>query len=236
MKKDVIIALDFGTVREAIQFLEPFAEKRPFIKVGMELFYAAGTGFIEQLAQQGYPIFLDLKLHDIPNTVERTMRVLSHLGVQMVNLHASGGSEMMQRAKEGLAKADGSAPLLIAVTQLTSTNDETLQKELCITRTMEETVLHYAKLAQTSGLDGVVCSPWEAKQIKACCGQNFLTVTPGIRFADSETDDQKRIMTPASASAAGADYIVVGRPITKAENPLAAYEACSKAFLEGVCK
>ena len=230
--KDVIIALDFPTRKETLDFLEQFpAGEKPFVKIGMELFYAEGPTVVRELKTRGHRIFLDLKLHDIPNTVKRAMSVLSQLDVDMVNLHAAGGSEMMRSALEGLTRSDGTRPLLIAVTQLTSTSPETLKRELLIDVPMEETVLRYAKNAADSGLDGVVCSPLEAAAVKARCGERFLTVTPGIRFADSAAGDQKRIMTPDRAGQAGCDCIVVGRPITQAADPVAAYRRAAADFL-----
>ena len=227
--KDVIIALDFPDSSEAGRFLDRFGAIRPFVKVGMELFYSAGPAFVSRLTEQGYKVFLDLKLHDIPNTVKRSMSVLRGLGVSMTNLHAAGGTEMMKYALEGLTAPNGERPLLIAVTQLTSTGGDMLKNELLIDRSMEETVLHYAKCAKESGLDGVVCSPLEAALVKEHWG--FLTVTPGIRFADSGRDDQKRITTPAGARTIGSDYIVVGRPVTAAQDPLEAYNRCRADFL-----
>ena len=228
--KDVIIALDFPDSSEAGRFLERFGEVRPFVKVGMELFYSAGPAFVSKLTEKGYKVFLDLKLHDIPNTVKRSMSVLRELGVSMTNLHAAGGTEMMKYALEGLTSSNGERPILIAVTQLTSTGGDMLKNELLIDRSMEETVLHYAKCAKDSGLDGVVCSPLEAALVKAHCGSGFLTVTPGIRFADSGKDDQKRITTPAGARTIGSDYIVVGRPVTAAQDPVEAYNRCRTDF------
>ena len=230
-KSDVIIALDFPTAKETCAFLDRFPEEKPFVKIGMELFYAEGPQIVREVKARGHKIFLDLKLHDIPNTVQSAMKVLSGLHVDMVNLHAAGTAAMMRAALEGLTRADGTRPLLIAVTQLTSTGEEALRDELLITSPMAETVIRYAQNAQLSGLDGVVCSPLEAAQVKAACGAGFLTVTPGIRFADAVADDQKRITTPATARAGGSDYIVVGRPITRAEDPVAAYRRCVKDFL-----
>ena len=229
--KDVIIALDFPDAAKVYSFLDRFTEVRPFVKVGMELFYAQGPELVSKLTEQGYKVFLDLKLHDIPNTVKRAMERLAGLGVHMVNLHAAGGSEMMKYALEGLTDGSGTRPILIAVTQLTSTGADMLKNELLIDRGMEETVLHYADVAKSAGLDGVVCSPLESAGVKAHCGSEFLTVTPGIRFADSGRDDQKRITTPAGARQLGSDYIVVGRPITAAEDPLLAYNRCRTEFL-----
>ncbi|MGO5115747.1 orotidine-5'-phosphate decarboxylase [Candidatus Avoscillospira sp. LCP25S3_F1] len=231
MNKDVIIALDFPTKDETLAFLDQFQGRKPFVKIGMELFYAEGPAIIREIKARGHKIFLDLKLHDIPNTVKRAMSVLSHLDVDMVNVHAAGASTMMKGALEGLTKADGTRPLLIAVTQLTSTDAETLKNELLIDVPMDETVMRYAKNAADSGLDGVVCSPLEARKVKDTCGESFLTVTPGIRFADGDVGDQKRIMTPERAGQSGSDFIVVGRPITQAADPVAAYERCCKEFL-----
>ena len=232
MNKDVIIACDFPSKEETLNFLDKFQGRKPFVKIGMELFYAAGPDIVKAIKDRGHKIFLDLKLHDIPNTVKRTFSVLSSLNVDMVNLHASGGSEMMKGAIEGLTRPDGTRPLLIAVTQLTSTGAEMLKDELLIGTPMDKTVMHYAKNAANSGLDGVVCSPLEAAKVKSVCGEKFLTVTPGIRFAEGAgKDDQKRIMTPKDAATSGCDYIVVGRPITKAEDPVSAYERCVEEFL-----
>ena len=231
MNKDVIIALDFPTGAETLQFLDRFpAKEKPFVKIGMELFYAEGPDMVRKIKARGHKIFLDLKLHDIPNTVKRAMSVLSRLDVDMVNLHAAGASEMMRAALEGLTRPDGTRPLLIAVTQLTSTNDEALKNELLIDVPMAETVMSYAKNAAASGLDGVVCSPLEAAGVKTACGSGFVTVTPGIRFADSAAGDQKRIMTPELAGKSGCDYLVMGRPITQADDPVAAYRRAAKDF------
>ena len=231
MNKDVIIALDFPTGAETLQFLDRFpAGEKPFVKIGMELFYAEGPDMVRKIKARGHKIFLDLKLHDIPNTVKRAMSVLSRLDVDMVNLHAAGASEMMRAALEGLTRPDGTRPLLIAVTQLTSTNDEALKNELLIDVPMAETVMSYAKNAAASGLDGVVCSPLEAAGVKTACGSGFVTVTPGIRFADSAAGDQKRIMTPELAGKSGCDYLVMGRPITQADDPVAAYRRAAKDF------
>ena len=231
MNKDVIIALDFPTKLETLAFLDQFQGRKPFVKIGMELFYAEGPDIVREIKARGHRIFLDLKLHDIPNTVKRAMAVLSRLDVDMVNLHAAGASTMMRGALEGLTRPDGTRPLLIAVTQLTSTDAEALKNELLIDIPMDETVMSYAKNAADCGLDGVVCSPLEAQKVKDRCGLNFLTVTPGIRFADGDVGDQKRIMTPEKAKNAGCDYLVVGRPITQAVDPVAAYERCVKEFL-----
>lgn len=229
--KDVIIALDFPDRQRTLDFLDRFAnDEKPFVKIGMELFYAEGPDIVREIRKRGHKIFLDLKLHDIPNTVKRTMSVLSGLDVDMVNLHASGGSAMMKAALEGLTRPDGSRPLLIAVTQLTSTDAKTLKEELLITAPMEYTVWSYAQNAAKCGLDGVVCSPLEAAAVKRRCGEAFLTVTPGIRFADGDIGDQKRVMTPEKAASAGCDYIVVGRPVTQAPDPVAAYRRCMREF------
>ena len=230
--KDVIIALDFPTKSETLAFLDQFpAGEKPFVKIGMELYYAEGPAVVRALKDRGHKIFLDLKLHDIPNTVRRAMAVLSRLDVDMVNLHAAGASEMMRAALEGLTRPDGTRPLLIAVTQLTSTGPAALKDELLIQTPMAETVLSYAKNAASSGLDGVVCSPLEAALVKERCGERFLTVTPGIRFAGGDAGDQKRIMTPELAGKSGCDYIVVGRPITQDANPVAAYRRAMREFL-----
>ena len=230
--KDVIIALDFPTESETLAFLDQFpAGEKPFVKIGMELYYAEGPAVVRALKDRGHKIFLDLKLHDIPNTVRRAMAVLSRLDVDMVNLHAAGASEMMRAALEGLTRPDGTRPLLIAVTQLTSTGPAALKDELLIQTPMAETVLSYAKNAASSGLDGVVCSPLEAALVKERCGERFLTVTPGIRFAGGDAGDQKRIMTPEKAGKSGCAYIVVGRPITQDANPVAAYRRAMREFL-----
>ena len=232
MAKDVIIALDFPTREETLAFLDRFdAQDKPFVKIGMELFYAEGPSIVREIKARGHKIFLDLKLHDIPNTVSRAMNVLSRLDVDMVNLHAAGAGEMMRGALKGLTREDGTRPLLIAVTQLTSTDAAALKNELLIDVPMAETVMSYAKNAADCGLDGVVCSPLEAEQVKGKCGSAFLTVTPGIRFADSAAGDQKRIMTPEKAGKSGCDYIVVGRPITQADDPVAAYRRAVREFL-----
>lgn len=231
-RKEVIIALDFPDGAAALSFLDGFPEnEKPFVKIGMELYDAEGPSIVRELRRRGHRVFLDLKLHDIPNTVRRTAAVLSRLDADIVNVHASGGSAMMKAALGGLTRPDGSRPLLIAVTQLTSTDAKTLKEELLIDRPMEEAVLSYAKNAADSGLDGVVCSPLEAAAVKARCGDAFLTVTPGIRFADGDVGDQKRVMTPERAGAAGCDYIVVGRPVTQAADPLAAYRRCVREFV-----
>lgn len=232
MAKDVIIALDFSSAEETLAFLDKFAgeERKPFVKVGMELFYAAGADIVKEIKRRGHKIFLDLKLHDIPNTVGRSMAVLSALDVDMCNLHAGGGVAMMKAALEGLTRADGSRPLLIAVTQLTSTSEEVMHRELWIDRPMDETVMHYAANAASAGLDGVVCSPLEAGKVHEVCGEGFLTVTPGIRFDDASKGDQVRVTTPARARELGSDYIVVGRPVTAAEDPVRAYRRCLEDF------
>lgn len=232
MGKDVIIACDFSGKAEVLDFLSAFVNKKPFVKIGMELFYAEGAEIVRALKKRGHKIFLDLKLHDIPNTVKKTMRVLSSLDVDMCNVHAGGTIAMMQAAKEGLTRSDGTRPLLIAVTQLTSTGQESLKNELLIDKTMDEVVAHYAKNAAFAGLDGVVCSPLEAGKIHDVCGKGFLTVTPGVRFADDVVGDQKRVASPADAKVLGSDYIVVGRPITAAADPVAAYERCLREFID----
>lgn len=229
--KDVIIACDFADRKEVFAFLDRFEDKKPFVKIGMELFYAEGPQIVRDIKARGHKIFLDLKLHDIPNTVKKAMKVLSSLDVDMCNVHAAGTSRMMKAAIEGLTRPDGSRPLLIAVTQLTSTDAEIMEKELLIKEPLEDVVAHYAKNAAESGLDGVVCSPLEAKKVHNACGSGFLTVTPGVRFADGEIADQKRVMTPAQAKAEGSDYIVVGRPVTQAADPVAAYMRCVEEFV-----
>ena len=232
MGKDVIVACDFPSKEETLAFLDRFTGKKPFVKIGMELFYAEGPQIVREIKARGHKIFLDLKLHDIPNTVKSAMAVLSRLDVDICNVHAAGATAMMKGAIEGLTRPDGSRPLLIAVTQLTSTDQETLEKDLLIKEPMEKVVMHYAKIAADAGLDGVVCSPLEASAVHDVCGKAFLTVTPGIRFADGDAGDQKRVMTPAKAKEAGSDYIVVGRPITRATDPVAAYERCIKEFVD----
>lgn len=231
MAIDVIVALDFPSAKEVYSFLDKFDDEKPFVKIGMELFYAEGPEIVREIKKRGHKIFLDLKLHDIPNTVMKAMSSLSELDVDMCNLHASGGSEMMKGALKGLTKGDGTRPILIAVTQLTSTDDKMLKEELLINETMEKTVESYALNAKNSGLDGVVCSPLEVAKVHSACGKDFLTVTPGVRFAGGEKGDQKRVMTPAEAKKTGSDYIVVGRPITKADDPVAAYKLAKKEFL-----
>lgn len=230
MAKDVIVALDFPGEKEVMSFLDLFQEEKPYVKVGMELFYALGPDIVRQIKARGHRIFLDLKLHDIPNTVQSAMAVLSGLQVDMVNLHAAGGSKMMTAALQGLTRPDGTRPLLIAVTQLTSTDQERMERELLIHAPLEEVVLSYAANAAAAGLDGVVCSPLEAGAIHRRCGASFLTVTPGVRFAGGDAGDQKRVTTPAKARELGSDYIVVGRPITQAEDPVAAYRRCVREF------
>ena len=232
MNRDVIIACDFATGEETLAFLDRFpAGEKPFVKIGMELFYAEGPEIVRQLKARGHRIFLDLKLHDIPNTVKKAMAVLSRLDVDIANLHAAGTIEMMKAAREGLTRPDGTRPLLIAVTQLTSTSEERMQKELLIGASINDTVIHYARNAKEAGLDGVVCSPLEAGMVKEACGKEFLTVTPGIRFADGDKGDQVRVTTPEKAREIGTDYIVVGRPITAAADPVAAYRRCVKEFV-----
>ena len=230
MDEKVIVALDFDSAEKVYAFLDRFGERKLFVKIGMELFYAEGPAIVREIKARGHRIFLDLKLHDIPNTVRKAMRVLSGLDVDLCNLHAAGTKEMMQAALEGLTRADGTRPLLIAVTQLTSTDETALREELLIDRPMAEVVMSYAALAKEAGLDGVVCSPLEAGAVHERCGKQFLTVTPGVRFADGERGDQKRVMTPAQARRIGSDYIVVGRPITAAEDPVAAYARCVREF------
>ena len=231
MAKDVIIACDFDSKEKVLNFLDMFKGKKPFVKIGMELYYAEGPQIVKEIKARGHKIFLDLKLHDIPNTVKKSMAVLSRLDVDMCNLHAAGATSMMKGALEGLTREDGSRPILIAVTQLTSTDQLTMESDLLIDKPIDQVVMHYAKVAANAGLDGVVCSPLEAQKVHDTCGNNFITVTPGIRFADGEVGDQKRIMTPAEAKKIGSDYIVVGRPITAAADPVAAYERCVKEFL-----
>lgn len=231
MGKDVIIACDFSSKEETLAFLDKFSGKKPYVKVGMELFYAEGPEIVREIKARGHQIFLDLKLHDIPNTVKKSMSVLSRLDVDMVNLHAAGTRAMMEAALEGVTRPDASRPLVIAVTQLTSTSQERMQEELLISAPIDETVMHYAANAEKAGLDGVVCSPMEAGKVHETCGKQFLTVTPGIRFADGEKGDQVRVTTPAQAKEIGSDYIVVGRPITAAADPVAAYERCVAEFV-----
>ena len=231
MGKDVIVACDFSSAAETFAFLDRFTEEKPFVKIGMELFYAEGPQIVRDIKARGHKIFLDLKLHDIPNTVGKAMRVLSNLDADIVNLHAAGTTAMMKAALEGLTRPDGTRPLLIAVTQLTSTDEQTMRSELLIGRPLDEVVMCYARNAAQAGLDGVVCSPLEAGKVHERCGADFLTVTPGVRFADGEVGDQKRVTTPARAKELGSDYIVVGRPITKADDPVAAYRRCVKEFV-----
>ena len=233
MNRDVIIACDFNSKAELMAFLDNFKdeERKPFLKVGMELYYAEGPAIVKEIKERGHKIFLDLKLHDIPNTVKKAMAVLSNLDVDITNLHAAGTNAMMEAALEGLTRPDGTRPLLIAVTQLTSTSEERMKEDLLIDRPLDEVVMHYASNAKKSGLDGVVCSPLEAGKVKDVCGETFLTITPGVRFADSEVGDQVRVTTPAKARELGSDYIVVGRPITQAADPVAAYRRCVAEFL-----
>ena len=229
MGKDVILACDFADKETALSFLDKFEGRKPFVKIGMELFYAEGPQIVREIKARGHKIFLDLKLHDIPNTVKKSMAVLSRLDVDMCNLHAAGTSRMMEAALEGLTRPDGTRPLLIAVTQLTSTDQEAMERDLLIKEPIDKVVMHYA---ETAGLDGVVCSPLEAQKVHEVCGERFLTVTPGVRFADGDIGDQKRVMTPEQAKKIGSDYIVVGRPITAAPDPVAAYERCIKEFVD----
>ncbi len=232
MGKDVIIACDFASKEACLNFLDKFTGRKPFVKIGMELFYAEGPSIVREIKARGHKIFLDLKLHDIPNTVKKAMSVLSNLDVDMTNLHAGGTISMMQAGLEGLTRPDGSRPLLIAVTQLTSTDQERTENDLWIKEPIDKVVMHYAHNAMLAGLDGVVCSPLEAGKVHETCGKNFVTVTPGVRFADGDVGDQKRVMTPAEAKKIGSDYIVVGRPITAAEDPVAAYERCVREFCD----
>lgn len=232
MGKDVIIACDFADKETALSFLDKFEGRKPFVKIGMELFYAEGPQIVREIKARGHKIFLDLKLHDIPNTVKKSMAVLSRLDVDMCNLHAAGTSRMMEAALEGLTRPDGTRPLLIAVTQLTSTDQEAMERDLLIKEPIDKVVIHYAETAKNAGLDGVVCSPLEAQKVHDICGEKFLTVTPGVRFADGDIGDQKRVMTPEQAKKIGSDYIVVGRPITAAPAPVAAYERCIKEFVD----
>ena len=231
MKKDVIIACDFANREQVLSFLELFREEKPFVKIGMELFYAEGPAVVREIKSRGHKIFLDLKLHDIPNTVKKAMAVLSALDVDIVNLHCAGTTAMMTAALEGLTRPDGTRPLLIGVTQLTSTDQQSMERDLLIREPIDKVVSHYALTAQKAGLDGVVCSPMEAEKVHGICGKDFLTVTPGIRFADGDRGDQRRVMTPKDARKAGSDFIVVGRPITAAEDPVAAYKRCVAEFL-----
>ncbi|MBQ6851621.1 MAG: orotidine-5'-phosphate decarboxylase [Oscillospiraceae bacterium] len=232
MGKDVIVACDFASAKQTFEFLDKFTGRKPFVKIGMELFYAEGPEIVRQIKARGHKIFLDLKLHDIPNTVKKAMAVLSSLDVDITNLHAAGTTPMMQGALEGLTRPDGSRPLLIAVTQLTSTDQETMERDILIKEPIDQVVMHYAKTAKNAGLDGIVCSPLEAGKVHETCGSKFLTITPGVRFADGDVGDQKRVMTPAQAKQIGSDYIVVGRPITAAADPVAAYERCVAEFCD----
>ena len=231
MGRDVIIACDFNSKEEVMQYLDKFQEEKPFVKIGMELFYAEGPEIVREIKRRGHKIFLDLKLHDIPNTVRKSMAVLSRLDVDMCNVHAGGTKAMMEAALEGLTREDGTRPLLIAVTQLTSTSEEAMRRDLWIEKPIDETVMHYAKNTMEAGLDGVVCSPLEAGKVHEVCGADFFTITPGVRFADGDVGDQKRVTTPAKAKEIGSDYIVVGRPITQAEDPVAAYRRCVAEFV-----
>ena len=231
MGKDVIVACDFSSKEQVFTFLDKFTGRKPFVKIGMELYYAEGPEIVRQIKARGHKIFLDLKLHDIPNTVKKAMAVLSGLDVDMCNVHAAGTSAMMKAALEGLTRPDGSRPLLIAVTQLTSTDEESMRRELLIDRPLDQVVMSYASTAKEAGLDGVVCSPLEAGKVHQTCGDGFVTVTPGVRFADGDVGDQKRVTTPEKARELGSDYIVVGRPITAAADPVAAYERCVKEFV-----
>lgn len=230
-QRDVIIACDFSSVDATLQFLDKFTDCKPYVKIGMELYYAAGPAIVWECKRRGHKVFLDLKLHDIPNTVKKAMKVLSALNVDMCNLHAAGTIEMMKAAVEGLTRPDGSRPVLLAVTQLTSTSEERMQKDLLINASINDTIVHYAKNAKEAGLDGVVCSPLEAGMVKEACGKEFITVTPGVRFADGQMGDQVRVTTPARAREIGTDYIVVGRPITEADDPVAAYKRCVAEFV-----
>ncbi len=232
MGKDVIIACDFNSKEETLSFLGRFGERRPFVKIGMELYYAEGPAIVRALKERGHKVFLDLKLHDIPNTVKKAMKVLSDMDIDMCNVHAAGTIDMMKAAIEGLTKDDGSRPLLIAVTQLTSTTQERMESDIMINEPMKKVVAHYADNARAAGLDGVVCSPLESPEVHETCGEGFLTVTPGVRFADDDKGDQARVTTPAKAKELGSDYIVVGRSITKAADPLAAYERCMAEFTD----
>ena len=232
MGKDVIVACDFASAEQTFAFLDQFTGRKPFVKIGMELYYAEGPEIVRQIKARGHKIFLDLKLHDIPNTVKKAMAVLRNLDVDITNLHAAGATAMMKGALEGLTREDGTRPLLIAVTQLTSTDQEALEKDILIDKPIDEVVMHYAETTKNAGLDGIVCSPLEAGKVHDRCGQNFLTITPGVRFADGDVGDQKRVMTPAQAKAIGSDYIVVGRPITAAADPVAAYERCVAEFCD----
>ncbi len=231
MGKDVIIACDFASKKQTLEFLDKFEGKKPFVKIGMELFYAEGPSIVREIKERGHKIFLDLKLHDIPNTVKKAMSVLKELGVDMTNVHAAGTVPMMKAAIEGLTREDGTRPLLIAVTQLTSTDQETMERDLLINAPIADVVMHYAKNAKEAGLDGVVCSPLEASKVHDGCGAGFVTVTPGVRFPEGDLGDQKRVMSPAAAKEIGSDYIVVGRPVTANPDPVAAYERCCREFI-----
>lgn len=231
-KRDVIIACDFSSKEQTLNFLDKFTGRKPFVKIGMELFYAEGPEIVRTIKERGHRIFLDLKLHDIPNTVKKAMSVLRNLDVDMTNVHAAGTVDMMRAAVEGLTREDGTRPLLIAVTQLTSTSEERMQKELLIGASINDTIVKYAENAKAAGLDGVVCSPLEAAMVKEACGKEFMTVTPGVRFADGDVGDQVRVTTPERAKEIGSDFIVVGRPITAADDPVAAYERCMREFAE----
>ena len=232
MGKDVIIACDFDSAEKTFAFLDKFTGRKPFVKIGMELYYAEGPSIVREIKKRGHKIFLDLKLHDIPTTVKKAMAVLSRLDVDMTNLHAAGTKRMMEAAIEGLTRPDGTRPMLIAVTQLTSTDQETMEADLLIKEPIDKVVMHYAHNAMEAGLDGVVCSPLEAGKVHDTCGKSFVTVTPGVRFADGDVGDQKRVMTPAAAKEIGSDYIVVGRPITAAADPVAAYQRCVAEFCD----
>lgn len=232
MGKDVIVACDFASAEQTFAFLDKFTGRKPFVKIGMELYYAEGPSIVRQIKARGHKIFLDLKLHDIPNTVKKAMAVLRNLDVDITNLHAAGTTAMMQGALEGLTRKDGTRPLLIAVTQLTSTDQQSMERDILIKEPIDQVVMHYAKTAKNAGLDGIVCSPLEAGKVHDACGKEFLTITPGVRFADGDVGDQKRVMTPAQAKEIGSDYIVVGRPITAAADPVAAYERCVAEFCD----
>lgn len=232
MGKDVIVACDFASREQVLSFLDKFEGKKPFVKIGMELFYAEGPQIVRDVKARGHKIFLDLKLHDIPNTVMKAMKVLSSLDIDMVNVHAAGTSAMMEAAINGLTREDGSRPMLIAVTQLTSTDQQSMERDLLINEPIDKVVMHYALTAKNAGLDGIVCSPLESEKVHNVCGGSFITVTPGVRFAENDSGDQKRVMTPAQAKEIGSDYIVVGRPITAAADPIAAYERCVREFVD----
>ncbi len=232
MGKDVIVACDFSSAEKVFEFLDKFTDRKPFVKIGMELFYAEGPSIVKEIKKRGHKIFLDLKLHDIPNTVKKSMSVLSNLDVDLCNLHAAGTKRMMEAAIEGLTRQDGTRPLLIAVTQLTSTDQESMENDLLIKESIDKVVMHYAHNAKEAGLDGVVCSPLEAGKVHEVCGKDFVTVTPGVRFADGDIGDQKRVMTPSEAKKIGSDYIVVGRPITASDDPVKAYLRCVEEFVD----